>query len=183
MIKFIGNTSSIINWDQVIKELEHQEPEYIGPRHLAGDPVIGIADISKLWEDAGLTTLDKGGTVGWDMFFPGRQFDRSVIDKFADFVQVDPCNAWISRVHPGNVAARHWDANDMEEEYQNMDFVRFSCHVSKPAVGHVLIVEDRCFYKEEQGNTYQWPSRMSWHGVSNCGLVPKYILNFFGPAR
>jgi len=59
MIKFIGNTSSIINWDDVINELETQEPRYIGPRHRSNDPVIGIADISKLWEDAGLKTLDR----------------------------------------------------------------------------------------------------------------------------
>jgi hypothetical protein len=183
MIKFIGNTSSIINWDDVINELETQEPAFIGPRHRSNDPVIGISNIAKLWDDAGLKTLDQGGTVGWDMFFPGKQFDRTVVDRFANFVDVDPLNCWISRVHPGNVAAWHWDANDNEELYQEMNLVRFSCHVSKPAVGHVLIVEDHCFYNEEQGNTYQWPLRMSWHGGSNCGLVPKYIFNFFGLVR
>ena len=33
MIKYVGNCSALINWDLVIKDLESQQPAYVGPKH------------------------------------------------------------------------------------------------------------------------------------------------------
>lgn len=181
MIKFIGNCSHIINWQEVVENLADQSPAYVGPRHRKDDPVQGISDIAELWDKAGYKLTENSGTAGWDMFFPKINFSESIVDKFSDFVGIDTVNAWISRVNPGMVSPWHWDANDNEEKYKLMpDMLRFSCHISRPSPGHIFIIEDQCFYNQEQGNIYQWPSRKSWHGGANCGLTPKYLFNIFG---
>jgi hypothetical protein len=58
--------------------------------------------------------------------------------------------------------------------------LRFSCHISKPQVGHVFATEVKCFHMEEQGNTYQWDDWKRFHGGANIGFEPKYLLNFIG---
>lgn len=181
MIKHIGNCSSIIDWNQVLDHLSNQTPSYIGPRHRSTDNIVGLSDIAEKWESAGYRLAVDGGSAGWDMFLPKDKFDYSVVEKFSEWVGINPINAWISRVNPGMVAPWHWDANDAEEEYNSLpDMLRFSCHISPPSPGHIFIVDDQCFYNQKQGSTYQWPSRKSWHAGANCGLVPKYIFNIFG---
>ena len=41
----------------------------------------------------------EGGTVGWDMYIE-TNFDRSVVDKFSDYVGVDVLSCWVSVIHP-----------------------------------------------------------------------------------
>lgn len=183
-MKFIGNTNSIINWQEVVDSLSKQEPAYIGPR-LDESDVIGIHEIATLWKNAGLVTVKNGGSVGWDMFSPNVNFDISIVNAFADYVGCDYTCAWISRVNPGRMVAWHWDINEDEEKYRNdgIELDRFSCHINVHADGQVLVVEDQCIYNPNQGDTYQWPSRMSWHGSANFGFTPKYLFNFYGPKR
>jgi len=59
------------------------------------------------------------------------------------------------------------------------DFKRWHVHISKPAFGHAFCVDDKCFYNQEQGSVYEWSDRKYWHAGSNCGLVPKYVFNFW----
>jgi hypothetical protein len=181
MIKFIGNCSDIIDWDSVVESLDKQDPAYIGPRHRETDNIVGIREISKSWSDSGYMLASEGGSAGWGMYFAGQHFNHSVVEKFSSFVNIRPVNFWISKISPGMMAPWHWDANDSEEEYSKMpDMIRVSCHISRPSPGHVSIIDDVCLYNQEQGNTYQWPSRKSWHAGANCGLVPKYLFNIFG---
>jgi hypothetical protein len=184
MTKFLGNTSSIINWDSIIDVVATQSPGYIGPRHSKQDDIIGIQEMGKLWDAAGYVLLSDGGNAGWDMFFPVQHFDQSVVDIFSNFVNANPISCWISRIHPGNMTPWHWDCNDNENEYRRMpNMIRLTCHISKPQVGHVSMIEDTCLYFQEQGNVWQWPDRTSWHGGINCGFTPKYLFNFFGTLR
>ena len=37
----------------------------------------------------------EGGTVGWDMCISETNFDRSVVDKFSDYVGVDVLSCWV----------------------------------------------------------------------------------------
>jgi len=181
MIKLVGNCNNIIDWQSVVDLISAQPPGYIGPRHRSSDDIIGINEISKSWDDAGYILATEGGSAGWSMYFPRVHFDYSIVEKFSEFVKIKPVNAWISKIDPGMMAPWHWDVNDAEEEYNKMpDMLRFSCHISKPAPGHISIIEDQCLYNQEQGNTYQWPSRTSWHAGANCGIVPKYLFNIFG---
>ncbi len=180
MAKFIGNTSHIIDWQQIVDSLENSTPGYIGPRHSKEDDILGIKEMDRLWTNAGFKLISEGGTAGWDMFFPGSHFDKKIVDTFSSFVNVDPLDAWISRIHPGNMTPWHWDCNDKEDEYIKLNTARFTCHISKPQFGHVVLVEDVCMYFQDQGNVWRWPERTSWHGGINCGFSPKYLFNFFG---
>ena len=181
MIKRIGNCADLIDWDKVIQHIEHQEPAYIGPSHKEGDPIPGLDNVTDMWKRAGFKTVKEGGTVEWDMFLAGINFDISIADRFADFVGIEKYHScWISRIHIGRFAPWHWDVHDDEETLKyRTDIKRFHCHITKPAHGHVLIVEDKCFYNQPQGETYQWPARTSWHAGMNCGLVPKYLFNMW----
>ena len=180
-LKYIGNTSTLIDWESVIKDCENSNPEYIGPRHKRGDAIPGLDEVLDLWEAAGLKTTKDGGTIEWDMFMPNRQFDEKVVKDFCDFVGIDGySSAWISRVNVGHYAALHWDVHDNEEKLSKVSGIRrFHCHIGKPDFGHVLMAEKQVLYFQDQGATYEWPSRTSWHAGGNCGFKPKYLFNIW----
>jgi len=180
MAELIGNISQLIDWDSVILKLENTEPGYIGPRHKGSDDIIGIQEMAKLWDDAGFILIKDGGNAGWDMFFPKVHFDENIVTIFSEYVNVQPLSCWISRINPGCMTPWHWDCNDNEEYYETLNTARFTCQISKPTVGHAVMIEDHCLYFENQGTVYKWPSRKSWHGGINCGFKPKYLFNFFG---
>lgn len=178
MINYIGNCAPLINWDLVVKDLESQKPAYIGPKHKAGDPIPELKEVTDLWQQAGYKTKQDGGTVSWDMFFPGDNFDPRIADRFAEFVKVEKyTTAWISRIWPGYFAPQHWDV--MDDESNKPDVKRYHCHIGQPSFGHVFIVGHQCLYNQPQGATFEWSSRKLWHAGTNCGLTPKYILNFW----
>jgi hypothetical protein len=191
MIKFLGNTGSIINWDDVIAGLERYDYEShpgpndpipdTGPTHKAGDPIPLLNQVTDIWINEGYKTVETGGTVQWDMFFPGKHYDQSVQDKFCEIFEITPkSSSWISRIRPGRQAPIHWDVNDDEEELlKKPDAVRWHCHIGKPAFGHVFVCENEVFYNRQQGDVFQWDSRRYWHAGSNCGLVPKYMFNLW----
>jgi len=180
-MKFIGNCNSLIDWDKVIASLD--KPSYVGPSHKKGDNIPGLDEVTDLWSRANFKTVheDPTGTVGWDMFISGKDFDERITEKFLDFIGLQEYNScWISKIEVGKMAPYHWDVNDDEEQLSSRnDIRRFHCHIGKPKHGHVLLVDGQCFYNQEQGNTYEWPSRKSWHAGLNCGLEPKYILNLW----
>lgn len=182
MLKFIGNCQGVIDWNAVIKDIETQNAAYIGPRHDVGHHVPGVEEVARPIRDAGYKLKHEGGNASWDMYLPGTNFDVSIVERFVDWVGMDGyTNAWISRVKPGDVAPWHWDITDHEEtlEREGLNPDRYHCHVSMPADGHVLIVENQCLYNQAQGNVYKWPSRKSWHAGANAGLVPKYLFNIW----
>jgi hypothetical protein len=180
-MKYVGNCSNIIDWDSVIRDCANTQPKYIGPSHSRADNLPGLDGVLDLWDSAGYKLAKDGGTVEWDMFIAGEQFDQSVVDLFCEFVGLDSYRtAWISRIHPGRTTAPHWDVHDDEVELAKLpDPVRYHCHISKPQPGHVVMVEDKVLYWQEQGATYRWPSRKSWHAGGNAGLTPKYLFNIW----
>lgn len=183
MANYIGNISNLIDWQVVVDKLAVTEPGYIGPRHSSKDDIVGIQEMAKLWDDAGFVLINEGGNAGWDMFFPDKHFDKNIVDTFASYVNATPLSCWISRVNPGCMTPWHWDCNDNEEYYSTLNTVRYTCHISKPGIGHAIMIEDTCIHNQEQGAVWQWPARTSWHGGINCGFEPKYLFNFFGLVR
>lgn len=177
MIRNIGNCNNIINWNSIILDCENSKPEYVGPSHKRGDDVPGLDEILDMWDAAGYKTVAQGGTVAWDMFMPGKQFDQAVVDKFNEYFEIDCKNVWISRIWPGRFAPIHWDVHDNENEIG--DRPRWHCHIGQPQWGHVFIVGDTCLYNQPQGTAYEWSSRRLWHAGTNCGTVPKYLLNLW----
>ena len=94
MINFLGNCGNI-DWDSVIADCINHEPEFIGPSHSKGDNLPGLDEVANLWEHAGYKNLDQGGTVGWGMYLPGKQFEQSVIDEFCKMFQIEDLDsAW-----------------------------------------------------------------------------------------
>ena len=95
MISFIGNCSNVINWTDVINGLErcdyerHPGPDN-GPTHKEGDPIPLLHQVTDIWRDEGYKIVELGGTVQWDMFFPGKHYDRIVEEKFCDFFEIQP---------------------------------------------------------------------------------------------
>lgn len=180
MTKYIGKCLDI-DWNSLIKDLEHTEPTYIGPSHKEGDMIPGLSEVINVWKRAGFKTVHDGGNVGWDMFVSGKAFDSKIADQFCQFVGLDSYNScWVSRIQIGHFSPWHWDVNDDEINLsQRTDIRRFHCHISVPSHGHILVVEDKCFYNQEQGSVYEWPSRTSWHAGMNCGLTPKYLFNLW----
>jgi hypothetical protein len=180
-LKYIGNCSNIIDWDKVIKDCENTAPEYIGPSHSRKDNLPGLDKIIDNWDRAGYKLAKDGGTIEWDMFIPGKQFDQKVVDQFCNFVGISTYKtAWVSRVNVGRTTALHWDVHDDEEQLSKLpDPPRFHCHIGKPAHGHVLLLESDCLYWQQQGDTYQWPNRKAWHAGGNAGLTPKYLFNIW----
>jgi hypothetical protein len=181
MVEILGNTENEIDWSKLIADLDNKEPTYVGPRHRKQDDIIGIKEIAKKWDDAGYKLLTDGGNVGWDMYLPHNDFDFSIVSVFCDIVQINPINAWISKVKPGHFVPLHWDANDNEEEYNSIEnLVRFSCHISPPTFGHIFVLEEDLLCNIPQGTIVKWPARTSWHGSFNIGLKNKYLFNIFG---
>jgi hypothetical protein len=186
MIKFLGNSRAIIDWDKVIAGLErcghetHPGP-FTGPTHKEGDDIPRLNECTELWKRNGYLAVEDGGTVQWDMFFPGVHFDQSIVDKFVEHYEIKQYeSAWISRVNPGRFAPIHWDVNDNEEHLLTLpDRLRWHSNISKPSFGHVFVVDNELFYNKEQGDVFQWDSRRYWHSGMNCGLVPKYQFNLW----
>jgi len=181
MIDYIGNCSNIINWDEIILQCANSEPDYIGPSHKKEDNIPGLDQVATIWEKAGYKNLSEGGTVGWGMFIPGKQFDERSVTKFCELFKIDQYHtAWISKINVGHFAPWHWDVNDHEVELSKLPpKVRFHSHISKPQFGHVFIANGKCFYNQQQGSTYKWGDRRYWHAGTNCGLEPKYIFNLW----
>jgi len=175
MVRSIGTCSHVIDWDNVIRDIENIDPEYVGPSHKRGDNVPGLDPILDMWEQAGYKTVYEGGTAGWDMFIPGKQFDQSIVDAWNNYYNLDCKNVWISRVWPGLFAPIHWDVHDDEEKLPECP--RYHCHIGKPQWGHIFIVDDKCLYNRAQGETFRWENRKLWHAGTNCGTTPKYIWN------
>lgn len=186
MIKFLGNSNDIFKWDEVIAQLEQcgfdtNPGPFYGPTHKEGDNIPRLNEITSLWKEHGYRPVEEGGTVQWDMFFPGIHFDQSIVDKFIELYEVKEYNsAWISRVHPGKMAPIHWDINDNEAEFYKLpDKPRWHAHISKPAFGHVFVLENELLCNREQGDVFWWDSRRLWHSGMNMGLVPKYQFNLW----
>jgi hypothetical protein len=186
MIEYIGNSSEVIDWNDVISNIErcgftsHPGP-FTGPSHKAGDPIPLLNEVTDIWTNEGYKCVKDGGSVEWDMFFPGVHFDQSIVDKFVKYFGIENYDsAWISRVWPGNFAPMHWDVNNNEAELLKLpNRQRWHANISKPAFGHIFIVDDVCLYNKEQGSTYKWDDRRYWHAGSNIGLVPKYQFNLW----
>lgn len=174
MVRSIGICNTI-DWESVISDCANNTPEYVGPSHKRGDNLPGLDPILDMWEEAGYKTVHEGGTAGWDMFIPGKQFDQSIADKWNEHYKLDCKNIWISRVWPGRFAPIHWDVHDDEENLP--ECARYHTHIGKPQWGHIFIVDDKCLYNRPQGETFRWENRKLWHAGTNCGTTPKYIWN------
>lgn len=182
MIDFIGNCSSYVDCQALINELSAKQGKIeTGIRDDYDPNHPQVKDYLYLKNLAEVSGYNKAGSVRFEHFYPGLDFDQSIADNFGKFVNATPKMIWVSKIMPGYCAPWHWDIIEHENEYRKEgEVVRFHCHLSKPKPGHVFMIENKAFYMEEQGNTYQWNDLRAWHAGSNVGLEPKWLLTFTG---
>jgi len=190
MTKYIGTTKDIIDWDGVLEKIVPRTGDYNSVKSVVDrsesnwedDPTLlgSYHEVIGTWKKA---NYDLNNIEWWD-YYPGNHFDASIQDKFADLVNADPLRVFISEVMPGQCVPYHWDVEDHEEEWLKIGpLMRYVCFVDKPKFGHVLIVDQECFYNAEQHLIYQWNNYRDHHAGTNCGTEPYYLFHFLGRPR
>jgi hypothetical protein len=177
MKNLIGNTNEVIDWDSIIKNLNNGKIKTVGKSdHI--DSSIGFDDVFSKWNAAGYFKIN---TIEWTNFYPDEHYDKSVDDIFSNFVKMKCARSWISMIQPGKCAPIHQDIDDHIDEYKKLgSLTRFTCHIGKPEIGHIFLLEKDFFHKEPQGSVYKWDDYASVHAGGNLGWNPKYLYNFLG---
>lgn len=191
MAKLVESTEGKIDWDSIVQickdstdgdynsvktVVDRSEGSWKDNPELLGS----YREVIELWDNAGYN-LEK---IEWYDYYPGEHFDIEVQNIFADIVNADPRRVFVSEVWPGVVVPYHWDVEDNEKEWLAQgDLKRYTCFMDKPYFGHVLVVEDDCFYNAKQHEIYEWDHYKDWHAGANAGVEPYYLFHFLGRPR
>jgi len=185
MPKHIGSTSGFIDWDSVIPLCningDHNTVTSVVDRSEAeaeNELLSSYRGIIDTWQAANYTLSD----IEWYDYYPGEHFPIEVQEAFGKLVNASPLRVFVSQVDPGRNVPYHWDVEDNEQEWlsQYGNLVRYVCFIDKPQFGHVLILEDECFYNVAQHEVYEWNNYRSFHAGTNCGSTPYYLFHFLG---
>jgi hypothetical protein len=190
MTKYVGSTEDLIDWDSVIASIIPRSGDYNSVTSVVDRSESNWSDVPELlgsyheiidtWQKA---NYDLTNIEWWD-YYPGQHFDVSIQNKFAEFVNAEPLRVFISEVMPGQCVPYHWDVEDHEEEWLKLGtLVRYVCFIDKPKFGHVLIIDQECFYNTEQHLVYEWDNYKYHHAGTNCGTEPYYLFHFLGRPR
>ena len=190
MTKYVGSTKDLIDWDSVIASIIPRSGDYNSVTSVVDRSESNWSDVPELlgsyheiidtWQKA---NYDLNNIEWWD-YYPGQHFDVNIQNKFAEFVNAEPLRVFISEVMPGQCVPYHWDVEDHEEEWLQLgSLVRYVCFIDKQKFGHVLIIEQECFYNAEQHIVYEWDNYRDHHAGTNCGTDPYYLFHFLGRPR
>jgi hypothetical protein len=168
-----------IDWDLIISKLLLEEGDVKVPGKQFYLNTDGRFDETiKIWTDAG---YDKSEAVEWINYYPGKHFDKAIVDMFSQLVNCKCARSWISRIRPGKMAPYHQDIDDNIEEYQALgELVRYSVFISKPAPGSIFLFKDNVYYLQPQGTVTEWDHYLDWHAGTNCGFTDKFMFHFLG---
>ena len=190
MPKRVGSTLGLIDWDKVIADVQphtgdfnsvtsvvdRSEAEAVGDQTLLSS----YREVIGTWETAGYDLKQ----IQWYDYYPGEHFDITVQQVIEQMFNIIPRRVFVSEVLPGRCVPYHWDVEDHEEEWlAEGKLIRYVCFIDKPKFGHVLILEDECFYNIEQHEIYEWDFYRSYHAGTNCGTEPYYLFHFLGTPR
>ena len=188
MIEYLGNSNHLVDWNRFISDLEKIEPmigyQFDEDRKESLDPA--VAEIRDAWLAAGyIASSSRNSPLAWEAWYSGVHFDSTIPDilcKELDITAIDV--SMVTRLIPGRFAPWHWDIRNQETmarfESYNKPIIRVHIHMNEPEPGHVFIIDEHCFYNEEQGSMYKWPNWRAFHGGANCGLKPKYQFSIIG---
>lgn len=170
-LTFLGNTSALIDWDNVVDKLEEKDPDVIGPPDMRK----GLEEVRDTWEKAGYKHAKYGGSVEWQMYVKDKSFDREIAQKIIEFLDIPHySDCWISKIMPGKYAAPHFDSMRTDKS-----IYRIHVHIQDSKMGHVFYVNNDYITSYKKGDVYLWNNPYSWHGGMNCGLSPKYMFNLY----
>lgn len=166
-----------IDWDSLISHLKTQQGDSKTPDVRFYQNTDGrFNEMITLWKSA---EYDKSNSVEWVNYYPGKHFSEDYVKQLEQFTNTKCARAWVSTIKPGKMAPLHNDVDDNEEQYLAQGkLLRFTCHISKPIIGQLFVVETDTFHCQEQGSVYQWPSYKSWHAGVNASFEIKYLFNF-----
>lgn len=178
MLKLYGNINSLIDCDFLIKQcMTHTVETYVGHMEQPKDSLYYDEYIKQH-----TAALEAGynESVEFRHYYPVLHFSESVTKEFEKFTNTKHLLSFVSEIRPGKCAPWHSDINPWLDDYPNGEFVRYVCFIDKPKHGQAFMIEDTCFYLEEQGNVYQYPSLDSFHAGFNAGLETKFLYTYTG---
>lgn len=171
-------TTSKINWKPIVESISTQQGEErtVGVNFYENNSG-EFNEVIELWKGANYTSEK----VEWINFYPGTHFDDNIPDVFSEEVNATHIRSWISCIRPGKSAPWHQDVDDQMNQYLKLgSLVRYTCHISEPSQGQLLLIEKDSFYMVPQGTITRWSNIMNWHGSSNCGFKNHYLYHFLG---
>lgn len=168
MIELVGNTGKLIDWSKIVDQLKNQQPSCIGPFYNTER----LDLILESYKKANLFLEKDQGTVGWDIFLPGVNFDANIVKQFLEFVGIETyTDAWITRLKVGQMIPPFQEFNS--------EGSRWHCHISENLWGHVMFVDDIPLYQQQQGNVYRWSSKTVRYAANNVGFESQYFFNLY----
>lgn len=199
---YIGSTEGIIDWDQVIayiRQATHGDDNSIMlldeplPEFERADRPFtffsesdGVEDMDELagslydlidiWTKANYRLED----IQWIDYYPGTHFPMDVQDRFAEIVDAVPLRVFVSVIEPGTTVPYHWDIEDHEIEWKDLNLVRYVCFMHDPVPGQLFAIDEYCFNMPEKHSIWQWKHRKNWHAAANCGFETNYMFHFLG---
>jgi len=160
-------------WDSIINKIS----ELPGKEIILDRTALTGLEYQKLFNLWGAAGYNQD-SIKWTNYY-ATDYGYNIEKQFENILGVTHIRSWISRVDPGYTAPWHYDIDSNEEEYLKLGKLRrFVCFIGEPAVGHISIVENECFYNQANGNIYEWNNYRAWHAGANVGLLPKYQYNF-----
>lgn len=185
---YVDNFKEKFNCNQFLKDISQHSGDLRSPENPYGEKAELDEELKKAkqkmkegWEKAGYLN---NGAVQWINFYAGQHYDHSYVDKFADLVNADPINTWVSTIPVGRCVPWHWDIIGNYNEYKNDDrMVRYSLFLDEPKVGHLFVLGTQAFHFVEQGAVYKWHKWDEWHLGANAGFETKHMFHFIGRNR
>lgn len=182
---FIGNCGNIIDWANFTEQLLLQSASTVGPMFGTGyekeyqpDTIANskmFNETIEIWKNAGYRSTGNGGSAEWHMFYPGVNFEQSIVDQFVEFYNIDRfTQCWVSMILPGKCAPWHVDQYDVQD-----NITRYHCHIGTPEMGHVFMIENDYYVGCKQGDAYRWNDQHAWHAGFNAGRTPKFTFNLY----
>jgi len=162
----------MINWDNVIDNLKDGSVVTVDPNRWNMENT-EYSDILKLWQDNNFN-LD---SIKWTNFYDTKDIETQLCDQ----LNISLLRSWISCLEPGYMTAPHYDIDDNEQEYLKYgEIQRYSVFISKPAVGHLFILNDEYHFNNPQGTIVKWNTYKDWHNGINGSLSNKYMFHLLG---
>jgi hypothetical protein len=190
-MSYVGNCSSVIDWNSIVKELDLYEGTFRGfetpyekqvtidlvnkKEHLEYDYLRDNDELNKAYSD--------NKSLEFYTYTAGKEYSKDIDYKFAEWLGVDVSLSWISKVGVGKVAAPHIDDEEVywsKNKFPNRELVRYHCHITQPEMGAAFMIEKECYHMKELGDVFIWPSTDSLHCGVNASTKEKFLYHFIG---
>lgn len=182
---YFGNCANLINWNDVIANLESRE---LGMFIDCSEHTFRKRSLKRPSEESEhqLRNLQIWVDNRYDLsaadftaFRPDIHFDKSVAEKFCEWVGVGFENVWITRIDPGCTVPPHYDIYPHEDN--SKQYERYMAFISPPAVGQLWTIGDNGYHAVKQGETYHWSKPTEYHSGANCSFKPVFAIHAEGP--